>query len=71
MPNPTPGQFRCAKCKGVFNKEWSDEEAKAEFDHGFPGEPLATAVVVCDDCYRVMTAISPLMDLAKHKPSSN
>lgn len=52
-----PNQYRCAQCRGVFEKGWSDEEAAAEADDNFPG--LMTAdpgerAVVCDDCYKAM-----------------
>lgn len=71
MSERAADQYQCAKCKGVFKKEWSDEEAKAEHDRDFPGSPLETACVVCDDCYKIMVAISPLMDLLKSKPMNN
>lgn len=48
----TPNQYQCRMCKGVFDKEWSDEEAWAEHDRDFPGELMETACVVCDDCYQ-------------------
>ncbi len=53
MSDETPeGHYRCALCKGVFEKGWSDEEAKAEYGQVFPGKPLEEADVVCDDCYK-------------------
>lgn len=45
-------QYRCAECRGVFNKGRSDEEAMAEAEsNGFGGVPAQEMVVVCDDCY--------------------
>jgi hypothetical protein len=45
------GTFTCAACKGTFPKAWSDEEARAEFEQRFPGEPFdETVEMICDDC---------------------
>ena len=48
--------FKCAHCDGVFEKEWTDEEAKQEFAERFPAEAKSKehTVVVCDDCYKAL-----------------
>ena len=48
-------QYRCAVCKGLFVKGWSDEEAESEYADNFPGETLEEAELVCDDCYQTIT----------------
>jgi hypothetical protein len=52
MKQQTCDTFTCAACGDTFNKEWSDEEAKAEAAKKFPND--SDMVVVCDDCYRGM-----------------
>ncbi len=58
--------YKCAKCAGIFEKEWSDEEASAEYERDFGKNPGDTDCLVCDDCYKLLTTPSPLMDLMKH-----
>ena len=45
------GRFQCAVCGGLFDKDWSDEEAIAEYKARFGDEPMAETPL-CDDCYR-------------------
>ena len=52
-------EYRCAMCGKVYKKRWTEEEAWAEHDRNFPGEPHETAAVVCDDCYKAMVAVRP------------
>ena len=49
-----PNQYKCAACHGVFDKGWSDEEAKAELGVNFPGMTTDDCGIVCDDCYKAM-----------------
>jgi rubredoxin len=44
--------YRCAECGGVFEAEWTDEEAKAELKENFGDFPLELCEEVCDDCYK-------------------
>src|SRR5947209_5525203 len=44
-------EYQCAMCEGVFAKDWTDEEAKAEYDEYFPNVHDDLTVTVCDDCY--------------------
>jgi hypothetical protein len=44
------GAYRCAMCGGVFETDWSDDEAKA--DARAKGIDPARSGVVCDDCYQ-------------------
>ena len=47
-----PNEFRCTNCGGVYEKDWSDEEAKKEYDDLYPTIPFSEAVIVCDECYK-------------------
>lgn len=46
--------YKCAICGGVFDKDWSEEEALAQKEKVFPGKPLAECDLVCDDCYKMV-----------------
>lgn len=48
--------FKCFNCKGIFEKAWSDEEARQEASAIFGDiERWASKQVeVCDDCYQLM-----------------
>ena len=52
-------QYTCAECGGVFEEQWTTEEAVAEC-LGVFGVPDADTnpgmVVVCDDCYKRLMA---------------
>jgi uncharacterized protein with PIN domain len=51
--NLNPNEYRCAECEGVFEKGWSEEEAKAEAaKNRFDAFPQEEMVIVCDDCYK-------------------
>lgn len=48
-----PNECRCAQCGVVFEKAWSDEEARAEQNaNGFNDMAEDDLCVVCDDCYQ-------------------
>ena len=49
-----PNEYRCAACKGVFEKGWSEDEAVAELGQAFPDFEPGECEVVCDDCYKAM-----------------
>jgi hypothetical protein len=45
-------QFTCASCGGVYEKVWSDAEAKAEYRANMPEVPRDEPTdLVCNDCY--------------------
>lgn len=46
--------YTCAICKGVFEKEISDEEAMQETQQYFPGTKQEACGVVCDDCWQLI-----------------
>lgn len=50
--------YQCALCEGVFVTDWSDEEAEAEYAENFGDDP--DREVVCDDCFKKMTAAWPI-----------
>jgi hypothetical protein len=55
--------YQCANCDGVFIKDWSDEEAQAEYEENFPmTSQTDEPAVVCDDCYKAMIAWQPPRD---------
>jgi len=48
-------EFRCKNCGGVFEREWTEERALAEYRKMFGGLPDALykdKEVLCDDCYK-------------------
>lgn len=51
-----PNEYQCAKCCGVFEKGWSDEEAMEEAvakkSVPFSGIPVEECETLCDDCYK-------------------
>lgn len=52
MAAPT---YTCDSCGGVFEFEWTDEEAKAEqAANGWGDVPREACSIVCDDCYQVL-----------------
>jgi hypothetical protein len=50
-PELQPDEFRCAVCRNVYRKAWSDEEALAEAESVFTPAELQDAAPVCDDCW--------------------
>lgn len=46
------GRYRCYLCLGVFDKGWTDEEAKAEAAVNFPGHVPQEEDLVCEHCFR-------------------
>jgi rubredoxin len=52
-----PNEFECAACHNIYDKGWSDDEAKAEATEIFgknPDEWNEPQVLVCDDCFEKM-----------------
>lgn len=49
-------QYRCESCKGVFEKNKSDDEAMKEAKEQFPNDDLSDAAVVCDICFNAIMA---------------
>ncbi len=50
-----PDEFRCKQCRGVFEKEWTEEKALDEYRKIFGKLPYALyddKAELCDDCYR-------------------
>ena len=48
--------YTCAACRETFDKDWTDEEAEAEFKRDFPGIKDTERDLVCDECYnRIMS----------------
>jgi len=44
-------EFTCDRCNETFNRGWTEEEAKKEFDTApwnIPGEDIG---ILCDDCF--------------------
>lgn len=50
----TKNEFKCTKCGGIFEKEWTDEKAKEEAKEkfGYKIFEQTSMVLVCDDCYK-------------------
>ena len=49
-------KFTCDRCRGVFTKGKTDEEAAAEFEETFPTYSKEDTCTVCDPCYREIMA---------------
>lgn len=50
-----PYEFRCEHCGGVFEEEWGDVRALAEYEKNFGRLPNALKEdksALCDRCYR-------------------
>jgi hypothetical protein len=47
-------EYQCDMCKGIFDKGWSDEEAKEEHFGRHPDVPLEETGMVCDPCYKIL-----------------
>jgi hypothetical protein len=57
QPKLKKGKYKCAGCKGIFNKGWSDKEAAEEFHENFPDQPLDEQTdLICDVCYDLIMA---------------
>lgn len=49
--------FTCDRCKQVFQKRWTDEEAKAEFTATFGYQcEIEKEAIVCESCYEEFMA---------------
>ena len=50
------GKWRCGSCGRIFDEvytaEWTKEMQQAEHDRLFPGMPLESAGLCCDDCFK-------------------
>lgn len=44
--------YKCAMCQQIFEKGWTDEEAKAELKENFGRENTDDCELVCDDCFK-------------------
>ena len=58
--------YKCAMCRRVFTKGWSDGEAKAEAAAAFGAIPEDEQELVCDDCYQQMIAQLPPAEFLRH-----
>ena len=46
-------EYKCKICEGVFESDWTEEEARQEEKDTF-GVNDPNGVVVCDDCYKAV-----------------
>lgn len=49
-----PNEYKCDACGGVFERGWSNEDAKQEYKDKFGMEVREDDGIVCDDCYKQM-----------------
>ena len=48
-----PEEFKCEECGGIFEKGWTDNEARLEqIENEFGNIPNNQLAVICDDCYK-------------------
>jgi len=48
-------KFKCSECGGVFEEEWTEERALAEYRKMFkklPDELKEDKAALCDNCYK-------------------
>jgi hypothetical protein len=50
----TKRTYKCSECGGVYESEWTEEEANAELERDFPGTSIEECDVVCDNCYQII-----------------
>lgn len=65
MTELKPNEFRCGCCGKVYQKGWSDEEAKAEAAENFPDFSVDECDLVCDDCFN--KHFGPLVEEIKNE----
>ena len=53
-----PNQYQCAQCGGIFEKGWTDEEAKSEAEQKFPSIKPDEMEMVCDPCYKELIQVN-------------
>lgn len=48
-------KYQCNMCKGHFESEWTDEEAREEYTNNF-GQPVQEPEreIVCETCYKMV-----------------
>ena len=44
-------EYKCAMCKNVYQKGWTEEEAQNELEENFGHHEPEECDLVCDDCY--------------------
>ena len=46
-------QFQCGLCLGIYDLQWTDEEAMEIYEKDYPGEPFDRnkMVLLCQPCY--------------------
>ncbi len=47
-----PNEYQCAKCFGIFQFGWSEEECKKEKEELWGNIPMAECARICDDCFK-------------------
>ena len=50
--NEKVNTYQCAMCGGIFETEWTDEEAIEELHEAFGEVMVDDCEIVCDDCYK-------------------
>lgn len=63
-------EYVCVECGDVFESTWTDEEALAEAVENFGDQLGNDPVVICDDCYWLMTATYPIADFLADEATS-
>lgn len=58
-------EFTCERCGLTFKSGWTQEEAEAEMRENFGEIAESDRVVVCDPCYRLITAQFPPAEFQK------
>jgi hypothetical protein len=53
--------FTCSECRQTFEKGWTDLDAAEELEASFGIADTSHCDVVCDDCYREIMGLPPLV----------
>ena len=48
-------EYRCASCRNIYEKGWSDKEARKEMQEIWGEVPEQQRAVICDDCFNRRT----------------
>lgn len=58
-------------CRGVFQKAWTDAEAKAEMERDYGDVPVEMCDVICDHCYQKVRPDTHPHEYESYKAAKN
>lgn len=45
-------EYKCARCKQIYRKGWSDKKMDDEAKRLWTKDELKDTVIICDDCFQ-------------------